>query len=696
MAVIGRIRKRVGLLIVFVGVSMLLFILGDLVTSNTGLLHRNSDVIGEIGGEKVHFSEFEKRVEQMTENYKLNTKSENVDQNTQDMLRDQAWSMFVNENTLGKEYEKLGLSCSAEELYDMCTGANPHAQVKQAFTDPKTNQFDPNAVVKFLKDLPNRDEATQRQWKQFEDAMHDERIASKYKDMIKGGLFVTTEEAKRAYNEAQRMASIHYVRLDFNTIPDSSVKLEDSDLRNYYNANQNKYKQPETMRKVEYVTFDIQPSAEDRQLVADWINKKKSEFETSTNDVVFVNQNSDVQFDSTFHAKGTLKGGIDTLFNAPIGTITGPYNDGVSVKISKVIAEKFVSDSVKARHILVKIVNGDTTKAKTKADSLLAAIRKGSKFADLATKFSEDQGSAIKGGDLGWFRSGAMVKPFNDACFDGKKGDLTIVTSQFGIHLIEILDKGAPSKQIQVATVERKIEPSQRTYDDVFGKANQFAAANNTGELFDSACVKQGLNKRIADNIRETDRNVAGLESPREMVRWAYTAAKGDVSKAFTFGDKYVVAHLVDIKEKGTLPMEEVTDQVTAEARKEKKAQMLIEKITATGATTVDAIAQKLNVTAGDADNVNFSNPYIMGIGNEQNVVGTIFGMKQGQTSKPLKGDNGVTVVMVKSFTEPAATTDYSANAKQVLDQRKSRSEYEIQNALKEKADIQDNRGRFY
>ncbi|HNP98222.1 MAG TPA: SurA N-terminal domain-containing protein, partial [Bacteroidia bacterium] len=144
MAVIGRIRKRVGLLIAFVGISMLLFILGDLVTSNTGLLHRNSDVVGVIGGEKVRYSEFEKRVEQMTENYKLNTRSENIDQNTQDMLREQAWGMFVNENTLGKEYKKLGLSCSPEELYEMCTGPNAHQQVKQAFTDPKTNVFDPN------------------------------------------------------------------------------------------------------------------------------------------------------------------------------------------------------------------------------------------------------------------------------------------------------------------------------------------------------------------------------------------------------------------------------------------------------------------------------------------------------------------------------------------------------------------------
>ena len=697
MAVIGSIRKRVGLLIGFIGVSLLAFILGDVFSSGTGIFGGNTDVVGDVAGEKVHYSEFEKRVEMLTENYRINTQSDNIDQNTQDMLREQAWGMFVNENTLGVEYKKLGISVSAEELYDMCTGSNPHAQVKQAFSDPKTGQFDAASVIKFLKNLPNADEKTQRQWRQFEDAIREERIASKYKDMLKAGLFVTDAEAKEAYTEAQRTASISYLRLDYNTIPDSTVKVEEGDLKAYHSANTAKYKQTESIRKIEYVTFDITPSAEDRQEVTEWINKKAGEFAESTNDINYVNQYSDVPFDSTYHAKGTLAAVIDTsFFNAPIGKMVGPYMDGDIFKISKLVADRFIPDSVKARHILISVENGDTAKARNTADSLKSAIKRGAKFADLAQVFSKDPGSGAKGGDLGWFRSGAMVKPFNDACFEGSKGDMPIVTSQFGVHLIEIMDKGVPSKQIQVATLERKVEPSQKTYDNIYGKANQFASNNNTALLFDSACIKEGLNKRIADNIRETDKNIPGLESPRELVRWAYQAKKGDVSKAFTLGEKYVIAKLVDIKDKGTLPLESVREQVTAEVRKQKKADMLAEKINAAGATTMEALAQKLNVNSSDADAINFQNPYIQGLGNENKAVGSIFGMKAGSISKPIKGDNGVIVVFVKSFTEPAAITDYSANIKQLVDQRKSRSEYEVFNALKEKANIEDNRGKFY
>lgn len=697
MAVIGRIRKRVGLLIGFVGVSMILFILGDLVTSNTGLMHRNTDVIGEIAGTKVHYQDFERKVETLTENYKSNTKNENIDQNTQDMLREQAWGMFVNDNVLTPEYEKIGISCSAEELYDMCVGKNPNAQVKQAFTDPKTGQFDPNAVLRFLKDLPNRDETVQRQWRTFEDAIREERIAEKYKNLIKDGLFASSEEAKRNHEEIFKTKTIRFVRLDYNTIPDSTVKFEDSDLEKYYSDNNSKYKQAENIRKIEYITWDVLPSSDDKEEVKKWIDSKKGEFESSTNDILFVNQNSDTPFDSAFHAKGTLKPELDSvMFNSNIGTIVGPYLDGESMKLAKLAEVKMVSDSVKARHILLKFENGDTAAALAKADSLKNVIKKGGKFDVLAPIFSADPGSAVKGGDLGWFRQGMMVQPFNDACFNGKKGDMAIVTSQFGVHLIEIMDKGVPSKQVQVAIVERKIEPSQKTYDNIYNKAMEFASKNPDAASFESSIVKQGLNKRIADNIRENDKNILGLDQPRELVRWAFTAKKDDISKVFTFGDKYAIARLTEIREKGTLPLDLVKDQVTAEVRKIKKADILIEKFNKAGGATIDEIAQKLNTTATDADNVTFANNYIPGIGNEPAVVGTIYNAKANQITKPIKGDNGVAVVYIVSVKEAPPITDIPGNKKQITDQRKSRSDYEVFNALKEKANIDDNRGRFY
>jgi len=699
MAVLSTIRKRVGLVIGIVGMSMVLFILGDVLTSSQGLFGSNSNVLAEVSGDKITAQEFESRVETMIKNYKASTQNDNIDENTTEMIREQAWSTLLNENILGKQYKAVGVSCSPAELYDMCAGKNIHAQVRQAFTDPKTGAFNPAEVVKFLKDLPNRDEKIQMQWKSFEEGMRTERLDEKYKNVIKGGLYVTKAEAKADYYDKNRNVNIRFFQLNYLTVPDSSVKVEDSDLDTYYSAHKKEYEQKENMRKLDYVVFEVTPSAEDRNDVIQWVNDKKAAFSTATNDTIFVNQNSDVPFDSSYHAKGTLPLVLDTiLFSAPQGTLVGPYEDGGRFKISKLTSSSMVADSAKASHILIKINNNDTAKAMAKADSLRNMVRKGTPFEILAMTNSEDPGSAVKGGDLGWFRKGMMVKPFEDAAFKGNKGDLTIVESQFGIHLIKVVDKGALSRQIQVATVERAIEPSQKTYDAAYNKAMQFAASNQDAEKFDSAVVKEGLNKRTADNLREADKNIAGLDKPREIIRWAFGAKLHEVSKVFTLGDKYVIAQLVDIKEKGTLPLEQVKDQVTASVRKEKKGVMLAEKITSQSSGGVDimALAQKLGQNIFPAGNINFSSTYVQGMGNEPKVVGQIFALKKDQMSKPIKGDNGVYVVVVDLINEPPAPTDLAFAQKQVADGRKQRSDYEVFNALKEKANVVDNRGKFY
>jgi peptidyl-prolyl cis-trans isomerase D len=699
MAVLSTIRKRVGLLIGFVGVSMVLFILGDVLSSNQSMFGGNSNVLGEIGGEEITYQEFEKRVEQMIENYKISSGQENVDQNTTDMLREQAWTMVLNENILGKEYEKLGLSCSADELYDMCVGKNIHPQVRQAFTDPKTGMFNPAEVTKFLKDLPNREEKVQRQWKTFEDAIRDERISQKYKDLIKGGLFATKEEAKTDYNDKNRTVNIRFVQLNYMSVADSTVKVEDSDLNKYYNEHQHLFKQVESVRKIDYVTFNVAPSADDRNEALAYVTSRKESFAASTNDTVFVSQNSDAPFDSSYHAKGSLSPALDSVFfSAAIGTMVGPYEEAGKFKISKLSGNSMIPDSVKARHILIKVNNNDVATAKAKADSLKNLVSKGTDFTFLAMTNSEDPGSQMKGGDLGWFRKGMMVKPFEDACFNGKKGELSVVESQFGIHLIEVTDKGALTKQVQVATIERTIEPSQKTFDEAYSNATKFAVNNQEAESFDSSAAREGLNKRTADNIRENDKSIAGLEQPREIVRWAFGAKTGDVSKVFTLGNMYVVAQLVDIKEKGILPLEQVKDQVTAGAMRDKKAEILIEKMNtqSAGASTIDAVATKLGQSPFPAENVSFSSGYVQGIGNEPRVIGTAFAMTPGKISKAIKGENGVYIIAVDKFNDPAQLTDIAAAQKQMADSRKQRSEYEVFNALKEKANVIDNRGRFY
>jgi peptidyl-prolyl cis-trans isomerase D len=702
MAVIGKIRNQAGLIIGLIGLSLVAFILGDLLKSNSSFLQGSGTDVAVIAGEKISYQEYEQSVQQMTETYKQNSNTETVDQSTTDMLREQAWNQLVREKVMNKEFEKMNITVSPEELFQMTTGKDPHPSVKQAFTDPKTGQFDPANVIKFLKEKDKDPSGkTAERWVAFEKAIIMERISQKYNNLIKQGLYVTSDQAKEEYLEKEKNAKMQFILLNYASIVDSTVKVSDAELNTYYKAHEKEHKQ-EASRKIEYVTFDVSPSEEDRKMINERVNKQVAEFKEAKDDSTYVRLNSDnPNVDMTYHKKGTLPLAVDSaFFNAGIGKVVGPYIENNELKVSKLSDVRMIPDSAKARHILLKVAQGENpAKVMAKADSLKKLIQGGANFEELAKKFSEDPGSAIKGGDLGWFKDGMMVKPFNDACLKGKKGDMPIVASQFGIHLIQILDLGNPIKKVKVVTISRKLEPSTKTSRAIFARANEFAGKNRTGESFEKAIVDQKLNKRIADNLKENDRTIPGLESPREMIRWAFKSNKGEISpKVFEMGDKYVVAHLSVIREKGFATLEQIKTEMEAGAKKDKKAVMLKEKAgeAANGATTIENIAAKLKTQVQLAENVTFANPNLQGAGREPAVVGSAFALKQGAISKPIEGNSGVYIVVVTNYSVPPALKDYAATKNQMLNNIKSRSDYELFNALKEKAQVEDNRGRFY
>lgn len=699
MAIISKIRNQAGLIIALIGISLLAFILGDLLKSNGSFLSSGNNV-AVIDGEKITYQEFEREVQEAINNYKQSTGQENIDQNTTDMIREQAWSQLLRRKVMDKEFDKMNITVGTKELVDMVQGNDPHPTVKQSFTDPKTGQFDPNNVIRFLNNL-DKDPQMKERWVAFEKAIQLERISQKYNNLVKQAMYATQLQAKKEYIDRNRSAKIRYVLMPYTAIPDTEVQVTESEISQYYKEHQFEHKQ-EASRKIEYVAFDLVPTEQDRQEALEDITKLKPAFAEAKDDSSFVRLNSDENNpDFSFHKKGTLSIFIDSaMFNSPVGTVIGPYFENNTYKLSKLMHVEMMPDSVKARHILLKAKEGETEeKLKARADSLKQLIKSGAKkFDELAQAVSEDPGSGSKGGDLGWFREGMMVKPFNDAAFQGKKGDMPIVVSQFGVHLIEITDKGAPVKKVQVGTVTRKLEPSSKTTRAIFAKANEFAGKNRTGEAFDKTVVEQNLNKRIAE-VKETDRMVPGLENPREMIRWAYKADKGDVApKVFDMGDKYVVAKLAEIKEKGFAPLEQVRDEMVAGAKKDKKAEKLIEKMNnlEKGVSQIEALGSKINYAPQVAENVTFAISVIPGVGREPEVLGRLFGMKQGVLSQPIKGNTGVYVVVVDSFTEPQPVNDYKDVQNQIVNNLKNRADYELFNALKDKANVEDNRGKFY
>ncbi|MBK7886165.1 MAG: SurA N-terminal domain-containing protein [Bacteroidetes bacterium] len=696
MAVIEKIRGKAGLLIGIVGFSLAAFILGDFFSTRNGFMSGSDSTVGEIKGKKINIMDFEARVQTQVDNYKLQSSNETVDQNTMDQLREQSWNQLINEMVMNPQFEKLGLTCSPKELLDMVQGKNPHQQIKQAFTDPKTGIFNSANVVNFLKNMDNDATGkTRQQWVLFENAIREERIQQKYYNLIKQGLFVTKAEAKDDFFAKNKTANVRYVALPYTSIIDSTIEITDSELKTLYNATMKKYKQ-EASTNIDYVTFEITPSDMDRQAAMFAITQLTDTFRTSTNDSVFVVLNSDGPFNASYNKKGSLPFNIDSLmFSVPVGFVFGPYEENGAFRLAKLSAVKMMPDSVKASHILLKIEGANKDSVLARADSIKNALKSGADFKTLSDQYSTDEGAKMKGGDLGWFSPGMMVAEFNDACFQGNKGDYTVVQTQFGVHIIHIVDQGKQSRQVRVAYVEKKIEPSTKTYQAVYAKANEFAGKNLTADAFEKAVTEQKLTKFSEPNIMETARQVGPLEGSREMVRWSFTAELGEVSKAFEFGNRFVIAKLNDRREKGFSTMEQVKDQLTAELRRDKKAAMLMEKMKK-GGTTLESIGTAVTQPVQSAASVSFASPMLANSGMESFVVGYLMAMKPGQTSAPLKGLNGVYVVQVESFADVKEPADLKEATKQLRSQLQNRSQYESYNALREKAGIVDKRAKFY
>lgn len=704
MATLEKIRKRIGVIAaITIGLALLSFILGDFLTSGNTLFRDSQTRLADIAGKKVSIMEFQDMVDQGVENYKRNMRQSNIDQETMDQIRDQVWEQLVRDAIMEKEYSALGLGLSEDEIFDMVQGNFLHSQILQVpIFKNEAGQFDRNKVLEFLKNMEN-DETGQAKstWIEFEKSLVKDRLNSKYNELIKKGLYVTKAEAQAEVVDRNYKVTADYIMKRFNEIPDSLMKFDDGDLKDYYSEHAKEFEQVPS-RDIAYVTFEVAPSDEDNRIASDWINGYLNEFISAPDATQYVNLKSDEPFTDKFYKKGELAAVIDSfMFASKAGAYMGPYFDAGSYKISKLVAIENRPDSVKARHILLSPDdnNRDVEILKTRADSILNALKKGSDFVTLAKKYSADKGSLEKDGDLGWFKEGVMVKPFNDVCFGMQKGQYEIIETQFGIHVIQLTDRGKEEKKVQVATLERRLEASPKTYQFIYQKASMFAGNNTTAEAFEKAVTDQNLGRKVATNLRETDRSIAGLENPRELIRWVFSAEKGDVTpKPYEFGNLFVVALVTETRDEKIPSFDEIKTDIEVAVRKEKAAEFIIQDFEKgmAGTTDLTQIASNLKLTVTTTPQVNFSNLSIPGLGFEPAIVGNIIAMKKDELSRPIKGNNAVYVIKIKDVTEPGENLDVEKERDFLKRSLQSKTSYMPYNVLNELANIKDNRSKFF
>ncbi len=712
MSILETIRRRAGIFVVIlIGGSLLIFVLEDALTSGKFFFGGNENVVASANGEKIDFKDLSGKIEQFEAIQKYVNDMETLDKQTTDQIQQSVFQEMVSDIVMGREFRKLGITVSDSELVDIMVGHHPAPELVHYFTNPQTGKIydqlmDPRtgglnmaAVDQYVKQL---DQKGQLSWSQEEHQVLIRQLQSKYFDLVKNGLFVTDAEAKQEVVEQNQYYNISYVLKKYASVADNTITLGDQDLQSYYNQHTYEFEQPEESRKIDYVGFQATPTDKDMADLQRQADSLAAMFKTikAEDDSAFIAANSDAHFvDPNYHKTGTLPSTIDSVMeDADKEYVYGPYREGNQIRIAKLLDVARLPDSVRASHILIRPVKAASEEeawagAKKKIDSLKAIVTKDN-FAEIAKANSQD-GSGQQGGDLGWFTQGKMVPAFDHACFFGDKGDIIEVRSEFGYHLIYITDQAERHKYLHVGIVSKNIGPSTGTMNTVYGQASAFAGKNGTEKDFEASAEK--MNKRVAD-LKENDETVPGLTSPKELIRWAYQAKQGDISTVFDVGgDRYVVAHLVQVTPAGTAPFELVKDQVKEKAMMHKKAEKIIAdmKSAMQGVTNIAALGQKVNTPAANLQRLSFGMYGIPGIGKEDILLGTMVALKPNTLSQPLEGQQGVYVIQVDSVYTTGAQ-DFKIVQQQQQQVLQNRAQYDLYEALKKKAGFVSHFGKFY
>jgi peptidyl-prolyl cis-trans isomerase D len=705
MSAIQFLRERAGVLVsVIIGISLLLFVISDYIGNGRRQRQREREYyeLGKVAGEYVSYQDYEDRVQSLVEIYKLSG-NQNLDEATIESIREQVWQQIVREKIQDKNYGRLGIGVSTEEVDELVLGDNPHPIVMQLFTDQTTGEYNRPMLVNFLNQVEVDDQA-KKYWLFFENEIINERMSSKYNTLVKQGLYVTSKQAEFDNILNNATVDFSFIQKNYAAIPDSTVTIAASEIESYYSKHKDTYKRT-ALRDIEYVTFDVVPSEDDIKETEKWMEKTREEFAVTPDPGQYINLNADTRHTGFYVTINDIPENLrDFAKKEDKSIVIGPYNEDGSLKMARLIDAADRPDSVHVRHILLAAGQTRTmAQSQTLADSLVMLIKSGTSFETLARDNSDDQGSAQLGGDLGWFKEGLMVVPFNNACFSAIKGEILTTQTTFGTHIIEVLDQSKKSRKYEIGILDRKIMPSSTTNQIVYSAAGQFAGTNNTYEKFNSAIGSQNLNKRIANDVSPSQKTLPGLENPRSLIISLFSAKEDNIildnsdQAVFEIGDKYVIAFCTRVQEEGIAPLKDVENDIRFTLARDKKAEIISAEFNKniTAGKTLDDLSRQMGLEVKDATQINFRSYSIPGIGIEPALIAAASSAKEGVLWGPVKGINGVYMLNVNTVaTTPSQ--DLKLLQERLAMTYQMRGSYEAYEALRKKAEIVDKRYKFY
>ena len=668
MTTLQRIRNHGVLLLVVVGIAMLAFILGDFLNSGSSFFNKSRENVGVIAGHKVHYTEYETAKEQLTEVYKRENGSSDINEELGIQIRNQVWQMMVMDYTLREQAEKIGMDVTAEELSELCIGTNPHQLIRQrrAFYD-ETGNFNRFSLINFLNSLEQEPASAEQAadiqqlktyWMYWENAVRLAHMQEKYIGLL--GKLVTANnlDAKYAFEAGQTSVNVEFVEQPYFAVSDTLVEVSNADIKKLYDAQKDQYKRTPN-RSLVYVSFPIVPSESDYAEVEKLMKTLENDFQTKEDITALVNSNSDILYDGRDFSETTIPAEYKEFAFAK-GAKKGQYTelefaDGTYSMARIMDCGYTASDSVK----LVLVANDENT---------------------------EDV-------ELGWFEAHELHKNVATPAFAGKKGSTFTASTGMGEQTVRIADKSKETPKVKLAILSRKVTPSSKTYGVLYNEAKQFIVNNNSEELLRQAAQEQGLTLTPAFGLNINTDKVNELKNSRGIVRWAFEAKEGQLSDVFECGEQFVVAALTEVNEGEYRTIDEVRMELTMQATADKKAEYLINQLK--DVKTLEEAAELFGAEIQTADNVTLASSRLGGAGMEPAVIGAALALENNSTSAPVKGNVGVYMVRIGE----KVVAEGELNAATEISNMNMRTSYSVPYQaialIEDNATIEDNRARF-
>ena len=695
MAVLEKIRVRFGLAIsIIIALALLSFII-DPSTLQSALQGMSSKYdVGKIAGRAIRYTDYQEDVDRFTTINEIVSGSSVHSDQQQRQIRDAAWQSLIDKYLFVKNAKAAGITVGNAELVDLTTGANPSPIILQTFGGPKG--YDPQVLVDFVQNQVPSDETGRLQtfWNYLQTSVSNQQFYIKYGSLFNATAYQNALEKADIVAKNNTTANIDYVAVSYPYQEDSTVVVSKAEIKKYYKDHQQFFEQ-KANRDIEYVVFEVTPSAEDIAAANEKVSAVYDEFGATTNMKAFLLRNSDRQLSNYWYKAGELKTinseVNDYVFSTRSSAPSPIYSDADNVFYSvRVLATANIPDSVYVKHIMLQGAD-----AKAKADSLLGVIRKGGNFSLLASQFSADQGSMADGqlGNIGWMTQTYMIPGF-ESVLTAKLNDPYIINTQYGTHIVTVTRRTAPVAKKQVAILEKAAIASKETFGKYYSQANRFASiAGKTLEGYKAAVDSLGVYSHQL-NVNEGTSSYGAIDQAKEVTRWIFDAKKGKASNIITVNNNYFfIAAVKEIHKEGIAPLSEVAQNIRQRLYFEKLRDVKTAQIAAKieGLSTLEEMAQALGTTVTNEPAFSLGTT---SRGLDPALSGAAFAAEDGVVYGPIAGSFASYLVRVNSRETGSFFTDEDAALQ--ASQKAQYSSQLILPVMSRIGEVKDNRERFF